>query len=165
MANLSFSFDPNSVELNDTYDPIPDGMYNVVVEDTEVRPTKAGTGEYLLVTMRVLDGQYANRKLWDRINVRNPNPKAEEISRITLAKMCQAIGHNQALVDTTVLHNKPMRAKVVIKTQEGWDPKNEIKTYSAVQGQPAQAAPAAPAAAPAADAAPATPPASPPWQR
>ena len=46
MANLQ-GFDANTVEPADDLDPIPDGKYIAVITDSEMKPTKAGTGNYL----------------------------------------------------------------------------------------------------------------------
>ena len=46
MANLQ-GFDANQVEPSDDLEPIPDGKYVAVITDSEMKPTKAGTGNYL----------------------------------------------------------------------------------------------------------------------
>lgn len=144
---VQFSFDATAHKADDSFDPIPEGVYNVVIEDSEMRPTKAGTGEYLQLTMRVIDGQYANRKLWDRLNLVNQNQTAVKIANEALSAICHAVGETN-LQDTVQLHNKPLRAVVKISERQGWDPTNEVRKYKAVPQGAASAPPAQPADAP-----------------
>ena len=55
MANLS-GFDANQVEPNTSFDPVPAGKYQAVITDTEMKPTKAGTGQYLELTFQIQGG-------------------------------------------------------------------------------------------------------------
>ena len=128
MAQLNF--DATQVEPQESFDPIPAGEYHVIIEDTEMKTTAAGTGEYLQITLSVLDGQYAGRKLWDRLNLSNPNKTAEEIAQRTLSAICHATGVLKPR-DSAELHNKTLIAKVKVKQRPGYDPQNEIGAYKA----------------------------------
>lgn len=121
------NFDTDSVELP-TYEVLPEGVYEAVITDSRMQTTKSGTGEMLVLTLEVISGDYKGRKLWDRLNLVNPNPTAVALARQTLAHLCLAIGVRQ-LHDTIELHNRPLLALVrVRKTPEG-EPQNEIKGY------------------------------------
>ncbi|PWI52213.1 DUF669 domain-containing protein, partial [Sulfoacidibacillus thermotolerans] len=43
------------------FDPLPDGNYVVVVEESEVRENKSGNGYHLALKLRVQGGPYRNR--------------------------------------------------------------------------------------------------------
>jgi hypothetical protein len=48
----------------DSFEPLPEGEYDVEIDKAEVRMNKAGDGLYINWEMSVLDGDYENRKLW-----------------------------------------------------------------------------------------------------
>lgn len=126
MANLN-GFDANQHEPT-AFDALPAGDYDVVIIASEMKPTKSGTGSYLQLTLQVLGGQYQNRKLFDRLNLDNPNATAVTIAKGTLSAICRAVGVLTPK-DSAELHNKPLKATVrVTKDGEG-NPSNEIKGY------------------------------------
>ena len=55
-----------------------------------MRPTKDGRGQHLWVEIDILDGPYAGRKLFDRLNLINANPTTVEIVRYRPSAMPQA---------------------------------------------------------------------------
>jgi len=148
--------------------PLPTGWYNVMITESEMKATKAGTGHYLELTMKVMDGEHNGRMVWDRLNIDNPNPVAVEIANKTLSAICHATNVHE-LNDSTQLHGIPVQARVVVREASGgYDASNDIKGYKTVEGG-ATANPAAPQfTPPAAAPAPAPAPApggggTPPW--
>lgn len=153
----TLKFDATNVDPTPSFDPIPAGVYIAQVIESDVKPTKSGTGEYLQLTLEILDGQFKGRRCWDRINIRNQSAEAETIGQKQLSQLCHAIGVLQ-VQDSAQLHAKPMRVKVTVRKDPNFGDSNEIKGYEAVAGA------AAPAAA--ATAAPAKPAGvTPPWQQ
>jgi hypothetical protein len=129
MANLQ-GFDANSVEPADELEPIPAGRYVAVIVDSEMKPTKSGTGNYLQLTFQIVEGEHANRLLWVRLNLDNPNATAVEIARRELSAICRSVG---VLVptDSTDLHNLPCVIHVRVKRRnDTGELQNEIKGYS-----------------------------------
>lgn len=112
-----------------TYDLIPDGWYQAMIIDSEVKPTKAGTGHYLQLTIEVTDGEHAGRYVWDRLNLDNPNETAVAIAQETLAQICHAVGVLEPK-DTEELHHKPMEVRVGIQPAKGqYNESNIVKGY------------------------------------
>lgn len=147
MASLGSVFDPSTVDISDNYEPLPPGEYTVEVIDTDVRQTKAGTGEYISLTMRVVDGEFENRRIYSNINHINPNPKAQAIGDKQKAQICYALNITEGLSDTLQLHNIPMNVLVVIEEgSNGYGPRNSVKAFKPVDGVP-HVAPAAQAQA------------------
>lgn len=135
-----------------SFEPLERGMYTGMVIDSTIKQTKAGTGEYIELVIQVVDGPQSGRRLWERLNVSNPNKTAEDIARSQLALLCQAVGV-QKLTATEQLHDVPFVMEVDIDRK---DPtRNRIMGYS-----PASNAPSAPVAA-----APAAASATPAWKR
>jgi len=131
MATLNF--DANTIEPKQAFSLIPAGFYPVVITGTETLPTKNGAGSYLSVTMEVIDGPHKGRKVFDRLNLDNPNPAAVEIAYKTLSSICHATGVIQ-VTDSSQLHSIPLEAKVSVKeAKDGYEATNEIKGYRAAQ--------------------------------
>ena len=129
MANLN-GFDANTVEPADDLEPIPAGKYVAVITDSEMKPTKSGTGNYLQLTFQIVEGEYANRLLWVRLNLDNPNATAVEIARRELSAICRSVG---VLVptDSADLHNLPCVIHVRVKRRnDTGELQNEVKGYS-----------------------------------
>ena len=151
----TINFDASGIDTTSQFDAIPAGDYEAMVTDSIMKSTKDGTGQYLELTIEIQSGQFQGRRLWDRLNLANRNPKAVEIAQKQLAQLCHATGVLQ-VQDSQQLHNRPIVAKVAVRNDPERGPSNEIKGYKA-QGtmQGAAASFQAPrAAAPAAAAAP-----------
>lgn len=141
MANLN-GFNANEVEPSCTFDPVPAGKYLAAITESEMKPTKTGTGSYLQLTFTILEGEYKNRILWARLNLHNPNATAVKMARSELSAICRAIGVMQPR-DSVDLHNIPLLIIVKVKKREDNEElTNEIKGYepkTAGAGQPQQA--------------------------
>ena len=139
MANLQ-GFDANQVEPSASFEPLPAGKYLATVTESEMKPTKAGTGHFLQLTFQVIDGPHKGRFLWARLNLDNPNQTAVKIAQSELSAICRAVG---VLVpkDSVELHNLPLVITVRCrKRQDTGEITNEIAGY-AKKETPAQAAP------------------------
>ena len=125
-GNLA-GFNANEHEPS-SFDALPAGDYDVCITASELKATKAGTGKYLQLTLQVLGGQYKNRKLFDRLNIENPNPTAVQIAKGTLSAICRAVG---VLTpdDSAQLHNLGMKAVVRVEKDADGNPTNAIKGY------------------------------------
>ena len=129
MADLR-GFDAREVEPPTDFDPIPAGKYVAVITDSEMKPTKAGTGKYLQLAFQIIEGPYKNRFLWARLNLDNPNATAVQIARAELSAICRAVGV-LAPKDSVELHNLPLVIHVRCKKREDTgEIVNEIKGYS-----------------------------------
>jgi hypothetical protein len=140
MAKLGGTFDATGVEPNAPLQALPPGDYRVQILQSEMRVTKAGTGQMLWLDMEVLEGPLKGRHVYDQLNLINPNPTAEEIAQRTLSAICHAVGKLQ-VSDSEELHFLPMVVKVAVRPN-GY---NEVKGYKPVQ-QTAAAAASTPAA-------------------
>jgi len=160
MAFLNETF--NTAELPEEqggFDPIPAGDYHLVVSESELKDTKSGTGQYIWLKMSVVGPTHQGRILFANLNIRNPNPKAEDIGRQQLGSVLRAIGV-ASLTDTDQLIGGNMTCKVTVKNDPTYGPGNEIKGFKAVSGSPM------PAPAPGGQAAPApSQGATPPWMK
>lgn len=165
MASLA-GFNAAEVPPSQPFDLIPPGYQVAAIIQSDIKPTKAGTGEYLELVWQILEGEYAGRKLFDRLNINNPNAVAQKIGQESLSAICHAVGILQPN-STEDLHDVPVLVKVGVKSpRDGYDAANEIKGYKPFDGA---APPPQPKSAPAASATPAAAataqPKAAPWRR
>jgi hypothetical protein len=152
MADLR-GFDANNVEPAGDFEPIPAGKYLAVITESEMKPTKAGTGNYLQLTFQIIEGPFQNRLLWARLNLDNPNDTARKIAQGELSAICRAVGVLSPN-DSVDLHNLPLVIHVRCKKRTDTNEiVNEVKGYSKKETPPAPAS-AAPTAK-----------STPPWKR
>jgi len=139
MAQLGGVFDATQVEPQGEYTPIPAGEYKVQIITSEMVENKAQTGTMLKLELEIMEGEQSGRKLFDRLNLDNPNAQAVEIAQRALSAICHAVGV-LSVQDSEELHFKPMIAVIVVTPPKGeYGAGNNIKTYKQV----GEAAPAA----------------------
>lgn len=161
MAFLGQIYKTDELPQGRSYDPIPAGWYQAKIHSADLTPTKDGSGQYIKMRFDVLGPSHEGRVLFSNINLRNANPKAEEIGRQQLGDLARALGL-AAVSDTDQLIGGIAQIKVAIKTQEGYETANEVKAYKASEGSSMPFAQSGgfsppPAAAPSAS--------SPPWMK
>lgn len=131
--------------------PLPPGVYSVLIDAAEVKTTKAGTGLYLNLMLSVLDEKYANRKLFARINLKNPSKKAESIGGLQLGALAHAVGFATKPSNALEFVDKTLKVRVAIDKNDANE--NNVKGYLPMSdATPAPVQPAAQAAAPVAQA-------------
>ncbi len=156
MASLGEGgFDSRTVEPNVGFDVMPAGDYDAVIVGSEVKPTSKGDGKMLKLELQILNGQFQNRKVWDNLNIWNPNAQAVQIAKGTLSAICRAV-NVLTPNDSAELHNKPLRIKLKVEKDAEYGDRNVVKGSKPREAGPV-AIPAPPVAAGAAH------PASAPW--
>ena len=133
-------FDATNVAPSEDFSPIPVGEYLAHIVDSDVKPTKNNTGHYAELEFEVTAGEFKGRKVWARLNLDNPNPKAVEIAQRELSAICHAVGVLQ-VTDTQQLHYKPLVIRVDIEERDGYGPRNVIKAYKAATANAAGGSP------------------------
>ena len=134
MVDLS-GFNANEVEPSQDFTPIPAGEYLAAVTASEMKDTKANDGsQYLELTFQILDGEYKNRNLWARLNLKNKSDVAMKIAEGELSAICRAVGV-MIPKDSNDLHNLPLILKVSQKKRtDNGELTNEIKGYKKKDG-------------------------------
>lgn len=153
-------FNAMAIEPQTSYEPMPADWYKCVITNTEEKPTKKQNGSYLQLDIEVIEGEFAGRKVFDRLNLNNPNSAAVEIAQRTLSSICRAIDVPNPKNSSELL-DKPLMVKVAVKPADGqYSASNEVKGYDACNISSAGATASAPVAAAAANGS-----ATPPWKR
>ena len=165
MARFDTAFDATGIEPTTGYDVLPAGKYRAQIVESEMRVTRNGMGQFLWLMLDILEGEQKGRKIFDQLNLVNPNPTTVEIAQRTLSAICHATG-KMHVSDSEELHLIPMTIQVKIKPpKNGYGESNAIAYLPPEKGAAAIARTAKPA--PAAPATPAAPPkmASAPWNK
>lgn len=129
----AYSFNSRGVEPSRPREdgPIPNDWYRMWIVSTEIRPTKAGTGKRMELELDVVAGEYKGRKVWEGLNIQNPNAQAQEIALRDLAAICQATGV-LAFTTPAQLHRKVMLVKVGTERREGYKDRNIVLGYKPI---------------------------------
>jgi len=156
MAFLDQTFEADAMPVSDkSYEPLPAGWYTASITAAELKNTKAGTGQYIAIRYDIIGPSHQGRIVFGNLNIRNPNPKAEEIGRQQLGEVMRAIGIAK-VQDTDELIGGQLSIKVDIRSSEQYGDQNEVKGFKAIAGS----TPPAPVAKAAASGK-----AAPPWQK
>ena len=146
MARFDTSFDATSVEPTTAYELLPAGKYRAQIVESEMRVTKNGMGQFLWLMLDILEGEHKGRKIFDQLNLVNPNPTTVEIAQRTLSAICHATGRMH-VSDSEELHLIPMTIQVKIRPpKNGYGESNAIaylppERGSAPAARPLRAAP------------------------
>lgn len=162
MAFLNETFKTDDLPESGSYDPIPAGWYTAEINGADLKDTKAGDGQYIAIRFDITGPSHEGRVVFGNLNIRNPNPKAEEIGRRQLGDLLRAIGLAQ-VSDTDQLLGGALQVKLGISRSEEYGDRNEVKGFKALAGSAAPKPLSAPQ--PTTRAAPAAGGARPPWQR
>jgi hypothetical protein len=158
MTALPWAFDPSQAPDAPEFDnaPIPSGTeLQAIITATELKDTSTG-GQMLVVEHTIVeDGPYKNRKIWNNLNIVNSSEQAQNIGLGQLKAVCQAVGHQGLLEDSSMLHDKPIKIKTKVEKGTGqYEDKTIVSSWKPLSGAvsataaPTQQPPAAPQAGP-----------------
>ena len=106
-------------ETQGDFTALPAGEYTAQIVKSDFKDTKAGTGKYLQLQFKIIEGpegvKAKGRVLFERLNLINPNPIAVEIANKSLNSICVACG-KAGVDDSDELHGIPM--KITLKVEE-----------------------------------------------
>ena len=131
MAQLPSVFNSSDHDSSG-FEPIPAGVYVAEIVKSELKTTKDGTGKYISLQLKVVDGDHAGRLVFEMLNIVNKNQTAVDIANRNLKSIVVAcgLGDDYQLEDTEDLHGIPMGIRVSIQEATAqWPAKNIIKGY------------------------------------
>lgn len=138
----------NQAELpqneNKEFEPLAAGWYSATISEANLKPTKAGTGEYIILRFDITSPEAAGRVVFTNLNIRNPNPVAQEIGFKQMGEVMAAIGL-ASVQDTDQFVGGNLQIKLSIKDDPQYGKQNEVKAYKALEAS-APAAPTTPQA-------------------
>lgn len=130
MAQFQTAFDMNEDYGENDFSPIPKGIYQAIIEDTEIKQTKDGQGSYLKVTFQIIQEGQKGRKVFDNLNLANKSADAMRIGKQKLKKIALAVGVKDNFNDSSILHDKPLLIKIEVDGEY-----NNVKDYKALNAQ------------------------------
>ncbi len=129
----TFNVDELPADSGGNFEPLPAGWYQVTVAGAELKTTKAGTGEYIAVRYDVVAPTHQGRVVFGNLNIKNQNPKAEEIGRQQLGNLMRAIGLT-SVTDTDELIGGSCSIKLSVTKSEQYGDGNDVKGWKAIEG-------------------------------
>lgn len=121
------------------FEPLPVGEYKVILQSAEGPiETANGTGSYLKLRFRVIEGEYKNRLLFENLNLWRTGQSEKDKTTIRIAQsklrdLCLAVGKAK-IRDTSELLNKPLIVHLKIRDGGNYGPQNEITAYKPING-------------------------------
>ena len=92
---MQLNFNASQHAPQTTPEPVETAWYPVLITSAEEKPNKAGSGSFLEIGFTIQGGQYANRVVKGRLNLKHPNPQTVEIARGELSAICHVTGRMQ----------------------------------------------------------------------
>jgi Protein of unknown function (DUF669) len=114
----TFSVEDLPVSTQTNFEPLPEGWYTSTISGAEIKATKAGNGQYINVKYTIIGPTHQGRIVFGMINIKNPNPQAEEIGRQQLGEIMRAIGLTK-VSDTDQLIGGNLSIKLKITPANG----------------------------------------------
>lgn len=154
MAQLMNGFNPMDFDPSQGGGNWPLGKHPVIIESSEVKPTKDNTSGYLQLNLRIIEGPAAGHTGPYRLNLYNQSKDAADIAHKQLSAVCHVTQTFQLGQDgrqVAVLHNKPFVIEVGMQRGEEAAAKGytEIKRVFDMAGnEPGKQGQAAPAQQP-----------------
>ena len=93
-----------------------------------MKDTKAGTGKYLSLGFKCIEGNQKGMMVFTNLNLVNPNEVAVNIANQDLKRICTAVG-KKSITDSSELHGIPLVIKVAVRDDDDPYPGNDIKRY------------------------------------
>ena len=121
------------------FEALPAGNYLATVYEAEVKDTKAGTGTYIKVQFKVVEGEHENRRFFTNYNITNPNDEAQRIGRGQLKNMMACAGVTDfKLEDVNTLVGLVSVVKLAVKNDD-YGEGNEVRGYETTDKHNAEA--------------------------
>jgi len=140
MAFLNEEFNVNELpQGNGNFEPLPAGWYTATISQSELKATKAGNGQYIKLRYDITGPSHQGRVVFGNLNIKNANPKAEEIGRQQLGDIMRAIGLAK-VTDTDQLIGGQIAIKLEVKEDAQYGASNEVKGFKSVSGSAAPTA-------------------------
>ena len=127
------------------FEPLPAGWYMAHITQSEARPTKDGTGQYIKVRYDILGPTHAGRVVFGNVNIRNKSAEAERIGRAQLGDLMRACGIRELREAEQLIGGKVEIQLSIRPARDQYPASNDVKGIRAA-GAPAPTLPATSAA-------------------
>lgn len=152
MSANGLLFDATGFAPKEKRGVLPQNTYRLQVTGCEKKATKANDGFLLAFEFTVMDGEFADRKLWVNFNLWNKSAEAVRLAQGEIGELCQAIGILQPKAESDFLGRTVVGKVKVTLRRDNKEPQNVVSEYSVDAGPgvdaPVAATPAAKGATP-----------------
>lgn len=110
---------------------LPPGKYVGFITDSQVKDTKSG-GQMIQIELTITGPTQAKRKVWDTFNIKNDNPKAQEIGLGQLKNLCEIAGLASEKLSNfhpSMLTNLEVTFETTIEKNETYGDRAKVKKY------------------------------------
>jgi hypothetical protein len=132
---MGFGFNVNEYERTvggGGANPLPVGLYGLVVTRSVMKATKDNAGKYLEVEFDVVEpSEYGNRKFWDKFNIFNKNDTAQRIGREQLSDLLKALGLDGSAEPDDLVGASVNAYLLIEPASNGYPAKNKCVKYLA----------------------------------
>jgi hypothetical protein len=136
MSFLDQEYAIDELPQSSGYEVLPAGWYSANITGAELKTTKAGNGQYIAVRYDITGPTHQGRVVFGNLNIKNPNPKAEEIGRQQLGDIMRSIGLSK-VSDTDQLIGGSLSIKLDIRKSEEYGNSNDVKGFKSLNGSAA----------------------------
>lgn len=116
MAKLVKAFDASKVDPEQGMSNLPIGRHKVIIESSEVKPTKDGSNGKVQFNIAIIEGDSQGATGAYNLNLYHSNPQVVQIAEKQLSALCHVTGVMN-LADTQQLHNIPFYIEVAKQTK------------------------------------------------
>lgn len=116
MATLVKPFDATKVDPEQGMSNLPVGRHKVIIESSEVKPTKDGSNGKVQFNVAIIEGDSQGVTGAYNLNIYHSNPQVVQIAEKQLSALCHVTGVMN-LADTQQLHNIPFYIEVAKQTK------------------------------------------------
>jgi hypothetical protein len=128
-------FDGDGIESQSgEFDLIPEGWYVAEIKKAEIKPTKDGTGTRLNLRHDIEGPTHSGRVVFEGINITNQSQKAEEIGNQQMTSIRLALGIARLRDPDQLIGGRLMIKVATQPAQNGYEPKNTVKAWKAIDG-------------------------------
>lgn len=131
---FDLNLDLENVQASTGFDVMPAGTYSVQVTESDLAETKDGSGAYIKVTLTVIEGEFAKRKLFHNFNIKNKNEQAVQIGLSEIKALILASGATTTKISSPEqLLGLECNVKIKIVKEDGYEDKNRIVSFKKPQ--------------------------------
>lgn len=131
---VALNFNVAQYENLSAYEPVPEAWYLVRIVKSDMKPTKAGDGSFLEMSLEIIEGPQKGKILYLRANYINKSEKAVEMGLKLLATVARCVGIYGTVADSAMLHNIPFQAFASVKKGENDQISNELQKFKDANG-------------------------------
>lgn len=108
------------------YAALPVGNYKAMITRVEEKISNSTGNPYINLTLEIMEGTYAKRKVWDILSVKSDNPVAVSMAKRKLDNIAKALGL-LVIQDADDFKFKEIGIELVLDKKDAG--KNQIKRY------------------------------------